>query len=65
MLRDLYDRMEVHGVTELVVGDVKHIRDNADHGRRELPAEEQIVCSVGEGGIGWLGQIGVSGNGLD
>ena len=33
MLRDLYDRLEAHGVTDLVVGDLKHIRDNANHGR--------------------------------
>ena len=32
MLRDLFDRLETHSVTDLVVGDLKHIRDNADHG---------------------------------
>jgi putative transposase len=32
MLRDLFERLEAQGVTELVVGDLKHIRDNADHG---------------------------------
>jgi putative transposase len=33
MLRDLYDRLETDGVTDLIVGDLKHIRDNANHGR--------------------------------
>ena len=33
MLRDLYDRLEAHGVTDLIVGDLKHIRDNANHGK--------------------------------
>jgi len=33
MLRDLYDRLETHGVTTLIVGDLKHIRDNANHGK--------------------------------
>jgi len=33
MLRDLYDRLETHGVTELIVGNLKHIRDNANHGK--------------------------------
>jgi len=37
----------------------------AGGGGQELAAEEQIVCSVGEGGIGKLGQIGISGNDLD
>lgn len=37
----------------------------AGGGGQELAAEEQIVCSVEEGGIGWLREIGVSGNGLD
>jgi putative transposase len=33
MLRDLYERLEAHGVADLIVGDLKHIRDNANHGR--------------------------------
>jgi putative transposase len=33
MLRDLYDRLEAHEVTDLIVGDLKHIRDNANHGK--------------------------------
>jgi putative transposase len=33
MLRDLYDRLETHRVTDLIVGDLKHIRDNANHGK--------------------------------
>jgi putative transposase len=33
MLRDLFDRLETHGVTDLTVGDLKHIRDNANHGK--------------------------------
>ncbi len=33
MLRDLYDRMEEHGVTDLLVGDLRHIRDDANHGK--------------------------------
>jgi len=33
MLRDLYNRLEGHGVTDLIVGDLKHIRDNANHGK--------------------------------
>jgi putative transposase len=33
MLRDLYERLEAHGVTDLIVGNLKHIRDNANHGR--------------------------------
>jgi putative transposase len=33
MLRDLYDRLEAHGVTDLIIGDLKHIRDNANHGK--------------------------------
>jgi putative transposase len=33
MLRDLYDRLETHEVTDLIVGDLKHIRDNANHGK--------------------------------
>jgi putative transposase len=33
MLRDLYDRLEAHGVTDLIAGDLKHIRDNTNHGK--------------------------------
>ena len=33
MVRDLFDRLEAQGVMELFVGDLKHIRDNADQGR--------------------------------
>jgi len=33
MLRDLHGRLEAHEVTDLVVGDLKHIRDNANHGK--------------------------------
>jgi len=33
MLRDLYDRLEAHEVTDLIVGDWKHIRDNTNHGK--------------------------------
>ena len=33
MLRDLFNRLETHGVTDLIVGDLKHIRDNANHGK--------------------------------
>jgi putative transposase len=33
MLRNLYDRLEAHGVTDLIVGDLKHIRDNTNHGK--------------------------------
>jgi putative transposase len=32
MLRDLYDRLENEHVTDLVVGDLKHIRDDKNHG---------------------------------
>jgi putative transposase len=33
MLRDLYEHLENEHVTDLVVGDLKHIRDNANHGK--------------------------------
>ena len=33
MLRDLYDHLENEHVTNLVVGNLKHIRDNNDHGK--------------------------------
>ncbi|MGB9022397.1 MAG: transposase [Candidatus Bathyarchaeia archaeon] len=33
MLRDLYEQLENECVTDLVVGDLKHIRDNANHGK--------------------------------
>jgi putative transposase len=33
MLRDLYERLEAHGVTDLIIGDLKHIRDNTNHGK--------------------------------
>jgi putative transposase len=33
MLRDLYERLEEQGVTKLVIGDLKHVRENADHGK--------------------------------
>jgi len=33
MLRNLYERLEAHEVTDLIVGNLKHIRDNANHGR--------------------------------
>jgi len=33
MLRDLYDHLEAHRVTDLAVGDLKHIRDNTNHGK--------------------------------
>jgi len=33
MLRDLYEHLEDEHVTELVVGDLKHIRDKANHGK--------------------------------
>jgi putative transposase len=33
MLRDLYNRLEAHRVTDLIVGNLKHIRDNANHGK--------------------------------
>jgi len=33
MLRNLYDRLEAHEVTDLIVGNLKHIRDNANHGK--------------------------------
>jgi putative transposase len=33
MLRDLYDHLEAHGVTDLIVGDLTHIRDNVNHGK--------------------------------
>ena len=33
MLRDLYNRLEAHGVADLIVGNLKHIRDNANHGK--------------------------------
>jgi len=32
-LRDLFERLEEQGIAELIVGDLKHIRDNANHGR--------------------------------
>jgi putative transposase len=32
MLRDLYERLEDERVTNLVVGNLKHIRDNKNHG---------------------------------
>ena len=33
MLRDLYERLENEHVSDLVVGDLKHIRDDTDHGK--------------------------------
>jgi putative transposase len=33
MLRDLYEQLESEHVTDLVVGNLKHIRDNNDHGK--------------------------------
>lgn len=33
MLRDLYEKLEERGVTKLITGNLKHIRQNADHGR--------------------------------
>jgi putative transposase len=33
MLRHLFECLEAHGVTDLNVGNLKHIRDNADHGK--------------------------------
>ena len=33
MLRDLYEHLADEYVTDLVVGDLKHIRDNANHGK--------------------------------
>jgi putative transposase len=33
MLRDLFDCLETHEVTDLIIGDLKHIRDNANHGK--------------------------------
>jgi putative transposase len=33
MLRNLYEHLDAHGVTDLLVGDLKHIRDNTNHGR--------------------------------
>jgi len=33
MLRDLYEHLENEHVTDLVVGDLKHIRDDKDHGK--------------------------------
>jgi len=33
MLADLFQRLEAQGVMELIVGDLKHIRDNSDHGK--------------------------------
>ena len=33
MLRDLYEHLEDEHVTDLIVGDLKHIRDNANHGK--------------------------------
>ena len=33
MLRDLYEHLENEHVADLVVGDLKHIRDNANHGK--------------------------------
>jgi putative transposase len=33
MLRDLYEHLEDEHVTNLVVGHLKHIRDNANHGK--------------------------------
>jgi putative transposase len=33
MLRDLYERLENEHVTDLLVGDLKHIRDNTNHGK--------------------------------
>ncbi len=33
MLRDLYERLDTEYVTDLVVGDLKHIRDDANHGK--------------------------------
>jgi len=33
MLRDLYERLEAHEVTDLIVGNLKHIRDDANHGK--------------------------------
>ena len=32
MLRDLFGCLETHEVTDLIVGNLKHIRDNANHG---------------------------------
>jgi len=33
MLRDLYERLDAEHVTDLVVGDLKHIRDGKNHGK--------------------------------
>jgi putative transposase len=33
MLRDLFDCLETHEVTVLIIGDLKHIRDNANDGK--------------------------------
>ena len=33
MLRDLYDHLDAEHVTDLIVGDLKHIRDNTNHGK--------------------------------
>ena len=33
MLRDLFERLDSHHVTDLAVGDLKHIRDNTNHGK--------------------------------
>lgn len=33
MLRDLFDRLEAYEVTDLIVGNLKYIRDDANHGK--------------------------------
>ena len=33
MLRDMFERLEAEQVTDLIVGDLKHIRDNTNHGK--------------------------------
>ena len=33
MLRDLYDHLDAEHVTDLIVGDLTHIRDNTNHGK--------------------------------
>jgi putative transposase len=57
MLRDLFERLEAQGVTDLIVGDLNYIRDNTNHGRVgnqklhnfwPFAQIRQRICELGE-----------------
>jgi putative transposase len=49
MVRDLYERLEEQGVTKVIIGDLKHIRENADHGK--VGYCQVCVGSANSGGL--------------